>query len=213
MHMDHIHRSAWKTVNAGPTDATEDDLISASVCPPKVDSTLVIYIVSLRLTSIPSFHTKMPAVTSTRATRAIASVATNPTGAVPSAKAPPANGRRTISKPTEKSMIIDSRAAVEESAARKRRKVEPKTKDEPSVTPVQQPMTNHDGITHHYRPSNLPVEPKFSVQEAMDHLIGFDPRFKGLFSAMKCRPFVEPFQALDPFRTLATSIVGQQASP
>ena len=46
----------------------------------------------------------------------------------------------------------------------------------------------------------------------MDHLIHFDPRFKGLFDAMKCRPFVEPFEALDPYRTLTTSIVGQQVS-
>jgi DNA-3-methyladenine glycosylase II len=46
----------------------------------------------------------------------------------------------------------------------------------------------------------------------MDHLIQFDPRFKGLFNAMKCRPFVEPFEALDPYRTLTTSIVGQQVS-
>jgi DNA-3-methyladenine glycosylase II len=58
----------------------------------------------------------------------------------------------------------------------------------------------------------LPVEPQFDVQAAMNHLIQFDPRFKGLFDAMKCRPFVEPFEALDPYRTLTTSIVGQQVS-
>jgi DNA-3-methyladenine glycosylase II len=58
----------------------------------------------------------------------------------------------------------------------------------------------------------LPVEPQFNVPEAMSHLVRFDPRFKGLFEAMKCRPFVEPFEALDPYRTLTTSIVGQQAS-
>lgn len=46
----------------------------------------------------------------------------------------------------------------------------------------------------------------------MDHLCQSDPRFKGLFEAMKCRPFVEPFEALDPYRTLTTSIVGQQVS-
>lgn len=155
----------------------------------------------------------MPAVTRTRANRAITSAAkAAPPRLVASAQASSANGRRQV-KPAEKSMIIDSRAAVEESAARKRRKVETKTEEkQASVISSQQPMTTSDGPTHHYRPSTLPVEPKFSVQAAMDHLTGFDPRFKGLFSAMKCRPFVEPFQAVDPFRTLATSIVGQQVN-
>lgn len=108
-------------------------------------------------------------------------------------------------------MLIDSRAAVEEQAARKRRKVQPQIKEEPLVDLVQHPTVRHNGPSH-YRPSTLPVEPKFSVQAAMDHLMAFDPRFRGLFNAMKCRPFVEPFQAVDPFRTLATSIIGQQVS-
>lgn len=118
-----------------------------------------------------------------------------------------------IGKPAQKSMIIDSRAAVEESAARKRRKLQPATKAKPSSAVTNQASINNEGAPSHYQPSTLPVEPKFNVQAAMDHLIGFDPRFRGLFDAMKCRPFVEPLQALDPFRTLTTSIVGQQASP
>jgi DNA-3-methyladenine glycosylase II len=103
--------------------------------------------------------------------------------------------------------LVDSRAAVQEAAATKRRKVSPK-KSQP-VPPPRPPLDLSKAV---YQPSMVPVEPKFSVQEAMNHLIRFDPRFKGLFEAMKCRPFVEPFEALDPYRTLTTSIVGQQVS-
>lgn len=124
------------------------------------------------------------------------------------APAPKPTGKRSL-KPAEKSLIIDSRAAVEEAAARKRCKVNHKIKSEP-VAAVEPLRASDADATVHYRPSTLPVEPKFSVQAAMDHLIAFDPRFAGLSAAMKCRPFVEPFQAVDPFRTLATSIVGQQ---
>lgn len=142
--------------------------------------------------------------------QATAATALRQTSTAQSTKVPQALG-----KTLEKSLLIDSRAAVEESAARKRRKVEPKPKQpkleaKPAVSAGQAPLTTNGDAQVHYKPSVLPVEPKFSVQSAMNHLCAFDPRFKGLFAAMKCRPFVEPFQAVDPFRTLATSIVGQQ---
>lgn len=156
----------------------------------------------------------MPVGTRTRATRALtdaSKASTYPTNA-PSAPVIVKNpGKRTLTKAAQKSLLIDSRAAVEEAAARKRRKVEPKLNvKHANTTPSATAGPVLADETAHYRPSTLPVEPKFSVTAAMDHLIGFDPRFRGLFAAMKCRPFVEPFQAVDPFRTLATSIVGQQ---
>lgn len=53
----------------------------------------------------------------------------------------------------------------------------------------------------------------FSYQDARDHLIGCDGRFKPLMDAFVCKPFegqqTEPF---NPFRNLATSILGQQIS-
>jgi DNA-3-methyladenine glycosylase II len=115
--------------------------------------------------------------------------------------------RASTAKTVENGAAKDPQAAAEESPATKRRKVTPK---EPKAAPPPRPPIDLSQV--HYKPSILPVEPKFSVQAAMDHLIQFDPRFKGLFNAMKCRPFVEPFEALDPYRTLTTSIVGQQVS-
>lgn len=125
---------------------------------------------------------------------------------VPSGPAPQVVKPRTEAVKTEQdSSSSDPTGGV---AARKRRKVEVKTEDKLEAAP--RPPIDYTG--RHYQPSTLPVEPQFSVPDAMCHLIRFDPRFKGLFEAMKCRPFVEPFEALDPYRTLTTSIVGQQVS-
>jgi DNA-3-methyladenine glycosylase II len=138
----------------------------------------------------------MPATTRTRGARKAIVATAAPAGLVPKVAKP-------RSKPPPKAQVslsIDS----SEDASRKRRKVEVKTES------IPRPPIDYTG--RHYQPSMLPVEPQFDVPEAMSHLIRFDPRFKGLFEAMKCRPFVEPFEALDPYRTLTTSIVGQQAS-
>lgn len=124
----------------------------------------------------------------------------------------PARNVKEITKPrikvppktSHRSSLADG--SSENVDARKRRKVEVKV-EEP---PVSRPPIDYSGLR--YKPSILPVEPKFSVKDAQDQLIRFDPRFKGLFDAMPCRPFVEPFHALDPYRTLTTSIVGQQVS-
>jgi DNA-3-methyladenine glycosylase II len=108
-------------------------------------------------------------------------------------------------KSPKKAPVVNPQAAVEDESSRKRRKVAPK---EPKPSPIpRSPIDLENAI---YEPSKLPVEPQFNVQDAMNHLTSFDPRFRGLFDAMKCRPFVEPFEALDPYRTLTTSIVGQQ---
>ncbi|KAL5484844.1 hypothetical protein ACEPAI_7486 [Sanghuangporus weigelae] len=57
----------------------------------------------------------------------------------------------------------------------------------------------------------LPAVLSFSLDDAKRHLIAADPRFEDLFSRLKCRPF-EHLERVDPFRTLATSILGQQIS-
>ncbi|KAK4683610.1 DNA-3-methyladenine glycosylase II, partial [Tremellales sp. Uapishka_1] len=46
----------------------------------------------------------------------------------------------------------------------------------------------------------------------MAHLTAHDARFGRLFAHLPCRPFVAPLKAIDPFKTLVTSIIGQQVS-
>jgi len=140
----------------------------------------------------------MPPTTRTRVPKPVV-------GAVVQAATP--KKRASTAKTVENGAVMEPQAAADSSPATKKRKVTPK---EPKAVPPPRPPIDLSQV--HYKPSILPVEPKFSVQAAMDHLIQFDPRFKGLFNAMKCRPFVEPFEALDPYRTLTTSIVGQQVS-
>ncbi|KAI0076123.1 hypothetical protein K474DRAFT_1663375 [Panus rudis PR-1116 ss-1] len=57
----------------------------------------------------------------------------------------------------------------------------------------------------------LPAELTFSFEEAKQHLISQDKRFEALFSRLKCKPF-ERLERVDPFSTLASSILGQQIS-
>ena len=126
------------------------------------------------------------------------------------AKSPVSTPTKRRNASTDATKAVPSQSTSAESVAvehtpSKRRKTTPKT---PKSAPEPRPPIDLSKV--HYQPSTLPVEPQFNVQDAMDHLIRFDPRFKGLFDAMKCRPFVEPFEALDPYRTLTTSIVGQQ---
>jgi hypothetical protein len=99
-------------------------------------------------------------------------------------------------------------AEKSEPTAKKRR-----TKQDAALHPPE-PTTCSQIIveTHPYTPSLLPLTPTISLSHAQTHLEAFDPRFKKLFGAMPCRPFVEPYQAVDPFKTLATSIIGQQVS-
>ncbi|PVF96773.1 DNA glycosylase [Serendipita vermifera] len=61
------------------------------------------------------------------------------------------------------------------------------------------------------RPTYLPAVPSFSYEDAKAHLIRADPRFEGIFQRLPCRPFVQ-LERVEPFRTLATSIIGQQIS-
>lgn len=61
------------------------------------------------------------------------------------------------------------------------------------------------------RPEYLPASLTFSYEEAERHLISVDHRWAGIFERLKCRPFVQ-LERVDPFRTLATSIIGQQIS-
>lgn len=57
----------------------------------------------------------------------------------------------------------------------------------------------------------LPAALCFSFEAAREHLINADSRFRDIFDKLPCRPF-QHLEKVDPFRTLTTSILGQQIS-
>ncbi|KAG8953430.1 hypothetical protein FRC04_002272 [Tulasnella sp. 424] len=57
----------------------------------------------------------------------------------------------------------------------------------------------------------IPATLSFDFAEAKRHLINADSRFEKLFSKLTCRPY-EELAAVEPFQTLASSILGQQIS-
>ena len=63
-----------------------------------------------------------------------------------------------------------------------------------------------------YQPSLLPPSLIFSFADAQQHLALHDARFGVYFDNIPCKPFAPPLKAIDPFRTLVTSIIGQQVS-
>ncbi|KAI9068248.1 DNA glycosylase [Trametes sanguinea] len=75
----------------------------------------------------------------------------------------------------------------------------------PVAAVVPTPLPNPDGE------ELVPAVLTFSFEEAKRHLINVDPRFEEVFRRVKCRPF-EHLERVDPFRTLAHSILGQQIS-
>ncbi|KAI0630166.1 DNA glycosylase [Trametes polyzona] len=72
-------------------------------------------------------------------------------------------------------------------------------------TVVPAPVLNGEGE------ELVPAILTFSFEEAKRHLIAVDPRFEDVFRRVKCKPF-EHLERVDPFRTLAHSILGQQIS-
>ncbi|OCF41889.1 hypothetical protein I317_04299 [Kwoniella heveanensis CBS 569] len=78
-----------------------------------------------------------------------------------------------------------------------------------SITTTAGPVPSSDKpLTH---PSLIPPTLSFSLDEAVAHLSRVDARFGRFFEHIPCRPFVH-LEAVDPFRTLVTSIIGQQVS-
>ncbi|KAF8625406.1 hypothetical protein AX15_005371 [Amanita polypyramis BW_CC] len=57
----------------------------------------------------------------------------------------------------------------------------------------------------------VPATLTFSFEEGRKHLISVDRRFEKLFNKMPCKPF-EHLETVHPFRSLTTSILGQQIS-
>ncbi|WVQ99548.1 hypothetical protein IAU59_006684 [Kwoniella sp. CBS 9459] len=71
--------------------------------------------------------------------------------------------------------------------------------------------TQAEAATSAPEPPLIPPTLSFSLQDAITHLSKVDPRFSLFFVQIPCRPFVH-LEAVDPFRTLVTSIIGQQVS-
>ncbi|KAH8119591.1 DNA glycosylase [Phellopilus nigrolimitatus] len=121
---------------------------------------------------------------------------------------------KTPAKGTKKATSTKSRSTIKTTPA-KEKEAELKQVDKVSSASIDDPKTSHllvppvDGTLS--VPALLPAVLSFSFDDARKHLIDADPRFDDLFSKMKCRPF-EHLERVDPFRTLTTSILGQQIS-
>ncbi|OXH37071.1 DNA-3-methyladenine glycosylase II [Cryptococcus neoformans] len=88
--------------------------------------------------------------------------------------------------------------------SKKKQKVEPCNIDaQPPSTALELPTVP--------QPALLSPTLNFNLPSAISHLSALDPRFSLFFEHLPCRPFVN-LEAIDPFRTLVTSIIGQQVS-
>ncbi|RSH88869.1 hypothetical protein EHS25_002531 [Saitozyma podzolica] len=98
-------------------------------------------------------------------------------------------------------------------AKSKRRKVQAKTSAaRQTAPPTPEGLTRILVPLGDSAPSLLPATLSFPFPHAVSHLSTVDPRFAGMFTHLPCRPFHPPLEAIDPFRTLVTSIIGQQVS-
>ncbi|KAG8893372.1 hypothetical protein FRC01_013630, partial [Tulasnella sp. 417] len=139
--------------------------------------------------------------TTRAATRALATGATR---ATPSTPAPSLKRKKSLKDNEEHPAPAKKKAAV--SASRKDASTDEQNSDStptPSAVPVNsEPAPKADVI---------PATLSFDWAEAKAHLINADSRFEKLFSKLKCRPYQE-LDAVEPFQTLASSILGQQIS-
>lgn len=84
-----------------------------------------------------------------------------------------------------------------------------------SPTPSDSTSVKPDTSSPAASPSLVLLHPalKFSYAESKAHLISLDPRWDVLMNSMPCGPFEgEQTDPFDPFKSLVTSIVGQQVS-
>lgn len=114
-----------------------------------------------------------------------------------------ASQSKTASAASKQKRPVQSETTGETSTPKRRKSAAPP----PTLTP-----TKHLTNPIPYTPSLLPPTLSFNLQTAIDHLSTHDPRFRQMFTHLPCKPFVPPYTALDPFKTLVTSIIGQQVS-
>lgn len=80
-----------------------------------------------------------------------------------------------------------------------------KRKSAPADVQLNRPLIPNPG------PALLPPKLSFDFEAARSHIISCDARFERVFEKLKCRPFQE-VDELCAFRSLSTSIIGQQVS-
>ncbi|KAI9639357.1 DNA-3-methyladenine glycosidase [Dioszegia hungarica] len=89
-------------------------------------------------------------------------------------------------------------------------KTTPRKKRAPAQ-PAGTPPPTRTLVPLHTAPALLPPVLPFSLPTAIAHLSSHDPRFGTLYTHIPPKPF-STLEAVDPFRTLVTSIIGQQVS-
>lgn len=101
------------------------------------------------------------------------------------------------------------KAAADTTTARQKKARNTAKTEAPAVPAPSNPVvpTSENGAPQAFVPAVL----TFSFEDAKKHLISVDPRFEDIFERLKCKPF-EHLERVDPFRTLAQSILGQQIS-
>ncbi|WVQ81715.1 hypothetical protein IAT38_003840 [Cryptococcus sp. DSM 104549] len=140
----------------------------------------------------------------TRAARTAISAATTAAAAV---KRPRVS--RSAIAPSPAQAKVKSETAPQ---AKKRRTkaVEPRVDETPATAAIIPPPVPGQPIPHSST-ALLPPVLTFDLPTAVSHLSTLDPRFALFFEHHPCRPFTH-LEPLDPFRTLITSIIGQQVS-
>ncbi|EJD03373.1 DNA glycosylase [Fomitiporia mediterranea MF3/22] len=122
---------------------------------------------------------------------------------------PPVSGGKRKAEPRTKEEV--SNGAVKKARGSRAKKAAKVARDAEnganSATPIVPAIVQVPATPATFLPAVL----SFSFEDAKQHLVSVDPRFEDLFSKLKCRPF-EHLERVDPFRTLATSILGQQIS-
>lgn len=115
--------------------------------------------------------------------------------------------RRAVKKPQVESPSIPDAKEEDATEAPKPKRRKTATKLEPVAGPSRPLNPLGDAPT-----PLLPASLIFDVPTAIAHLSNTDPRFGRMFDTLPCKPFQPPLEAIDPFKTLVTSIIGQQVS-
>lgn len=132
-----------------------------------------------------------------------------------------ARAKASVSTTPEVAAVITVASVKDETPAPKRRKIvktDESTPETPKTKTAKAPRTPR---TPKAKPEPTPAAPRgprtppppFALSHAISHLSSVDARFGPLFDRIACKPFVsvDP-RHIDPFRTLVTSIIGQQVS-
>ncbi|KAI0675117.1 DNA glycosylase [Trametes maxima] len=147
----------------------------------------------------------------TRSTSGDVNAAGTDKKAVAAVKKPAATSRKrktTDSEPPQEGVQKKAKPTNEKNKAKATKASPPVPTPAPESAPscpFPPPSSSADGE------ELVPAVLTFSFEHAKQHLISADPRFEELFRRVKCKPF-EHLERVDPFRTLAHSILGQQIS-